>query len=285
MKKSQFLILLVFLVSGWFYSCGWIEGRKNDPRVARVGKNYLYQSDLKGIVPVGTTPADSTIIIKRYIDNWIRQQIYLKEAESSLTPEDIDFKRKVEDYRNSLIIFTHENKIVASQLDTVVSPDLLAEYYEKHQSEFKLRDHIVKLNYIKVPLDAPEINRVRRLIRSEEPNDISELEEYAINHAAGYFLDQESWFIFNDILRDIPINPQNQESFLRNNRFLELNDQYYRYFLFIRDYKLEGSVSPLAFQSENIKAIILNHRRQAFVNDFRQNAYKNAAQNQLFEIY
>jgi hypothetical protein len=285
MKRSQFLVLLVFLVSGWFYSCGWIGDRKNDPRVARVGKNYLFQSDLNGIVPVGTSPADSTIIIKRYIDNWVRQQIYLREAESNLRQEEMDFKRKVEDYRKSLIIFTHESKLVSTQLDTVVSPELLVEYYERHQSEFKLRDHIVKLNYIKVPLDAPEINRVRRLIRSEETNDITELEEYAINNAAGYFLDQESWFIFNDILRDIPINPQNQESFLRNNRFLELNDQYYRYFLFIRDYKLEGSVSPLAFQSENIKAIILNHRRQAFINDFRQNAYKSAAQNQLFEIY
>jgi hypothetical protein len=266
-------------------SCGIMDGRKGDARVARVGKNYLYQSDLRGIIHPGTSPADSTVIIKRYIDNWVRQQVYLREAEASLSADEMDFKRKVEDYRNSLIIFTFENKIVSDHLDTIVSPEILAEYYEKHQSEFKLRDHIIKLNYIKVPLNAPEINRVRRLIRSDDRNDILELEEYAINNAAGYFLDQESWFIFTDILRDIPINPQNHESFLRNNRFLELNDQYYRYFLYIRDYKLEGSASPLAFQSENIKAIVLNHRKQAFINELRQNVFKEAVKNQEFEIY
>jgi hypothetical protein len=285
MRKWPRYIFLFLIFSGIFMSCGIMDGRKGDARVARVGKNYLYQSDLRGIIHPGTSPADSTVIIKRYIDNWVRQQVYLREAEASLSADEMDFKRKVEDYRNSLIIFTFENKIVSDHLDTIVSPEILAEYYEKHQSEFKLRDHIIKLNYIKVPLNAPEINRVRRLIRSDDRNDILELEEYAINNAAGYFLDQESWFIFTDILRDIPINPQNHESFLRNNRFLELNDQYYRYFLYIRDYKLEGSASPLAFQSENIKAIVLNHRKQAFINELRQNVFKEAVKNQEFEIY
>jgi hypothetical protein len=83
----------------------------------------------------------------------------------------------------------------------------------------------------------------------------------------------------------MPVNPQNQESFLRNNRFVERRDDFYRYFLYIIDYRLEGSTSPLAFQSDNIKAIILNHRKQNMISELRQQLYKDAVSNNNFEIY
>lgn len=278
-------LLFFAFILGLMTSCNFFGAGSADERVARVNNKYLYRSELAGIVPEGTSPSDSAVIMQRYVENWVRQQVYLHEAKANLADEQKNFERKVEDYRNSLIIFTHENELINQKLDTVISDDLLAEYYEKHHSEFVLRDNILRLNFVKLPLDAPQINRIRRLIRSENPEDLAELEEYCVNHAAIYFLDQDSWFIFTDILRDIPINPANHEAFLRNNRFVELNDQYYRYFLYIRDYKLEGNASPLTFQADNIRSIILNHRKQKLINDFRKDIYLEALQNNKFEIY
>ncbi|MFN2395648.1 MAG: hypothetical protein ABR597_08175 [Bacteroidales bacterium] len=283
MIKYPAFVALIFSIL--FVSCSWLGGSNRNERVARVNNKYLYESDLHGIVSPGTSANDSAVIIKRYIENWVRQQVYLEEAGKYLSEDQTDFHRKVEDYRNSLIIFTYENQFINSNLDTVITPELLSEYYEKHQDEFKLRDHIVQVKFIKLPLDAPEVNRVRRLTRSDDEQDLLALEEYCINNAASYFLDTQSWFVFNDILRDMPINPQNQESFLRNNRFVERRDDFYRYFLNIIDYRLEGSTSPLAFQSDNIKAIILNHRKQNMISDLRQQLYKDAASNDSFEIY
>ncbi len=278
-------VVVVFIFSFLFVSCSWLGGSNRDERVARVNSNYLYKSDLEGIVSPGTSASDSAVIIRRYIENWVRQQVYLEEAEKNLSEDQTDFQRKVNDYRNSLIIFTYENQFISSNLDTVITPELMTEYYEKHQDEFKLRDNIVQVKFIKLPLDAPEVNRVRRFIRSDDEQDLLALEEYCINNAASYFLDTQSWFVFNDILRDMPVNPQNQESFLRNNRFIERRDDFYRYFLYIIDYRLEGSASPLAFHSDNIKAIILNHRKQNMINELRQQLYKDAASNNSFEIY
>lgn len=282
---QKLIVILIIISTSFFGACTLFTGRKADERVARVNSKYLYRSDLQGIISPGTGAADSAVIIKRYIDNWIRQQIYLEEAEKNITADQAEFQRKVENYRNSLIIFSYENHYIKANLDTVISPELMAEYYEKHQDEFKLRDHIVKVKYVKLPMDAPEINSVRRLIRSDSEQDLITLEEYCINNAASYFLDTDSWFVFSDILRDMPINPQNSESFLRNNSFLERRDDFYRYFLYIIDYRLEGSASPIVFQSDNIKAIILNHRKQELINEFRQGLFKNAASNGSFEIY
>ena len=282
---QKFIIIFIILSASFFGACSWFSGRSADERIARVNNKYLYRSDLQGIITPGINAADSAVIIKRYIENWIRQQVYLAEAEKKLTADQADFQRKVDNYRNSLIIFSYENQYIKANLDTVITPELMAEYYEKHQDEFKLRDHIVQVKFVKLPLDAPDINTVRRLIRSDSEQDLIALEDYCINHAASYFLDSDSWFIFSDILRDMPINPLNTESFLRNNSFLERTDDFYRYFLYIIDYRLEGSASPIVFQSDNIKAIILNHRKQQLINEFRHELFKNAVSNGSFEIY
>ncbi|MFW5752131.1 MAG: hypothetical protein ACOCW8_02210 [bacterium] len=278
---SFLLVVSVALIS----SCDTVFDQKRKDRVARVGNKYLYKDELKDIVSPGTSPADSAVVVKRYIEKWIRQQIFLQEALNSLSKEQQNFSRKVEDYRNSLIIFAYENYLVQNQLDTTITDTILSNYYEEHKNEFQLRNHIVKVNFLKLPLDAPDIAKVRTLIRSESTEDVEELEEYAVNHAATYFLHQDTWFIFDDILRDFPLNISNHEQFLRNYNFREITDDYYRYFLYIKDYKLEGTTSPLAFQSDNIKAIIMNHRKQKFINDFRQQLYKDAIMNSEFEIY
>ncbi len=284
-KHCMLVYSLLFIVSFAMVSCDVIWDQKQDDKVARVGDKYLHRDDLKNIVSPGTLPADSAVIVKRYIEKWIRQQIFVQEALNSLTEEQQDFSRKVEDYRNSLVIFAYENYLVQNQLDTIISDDSLNAYYEEHKNEFQLRNNIVKVNFLKLPLDAPDIAKVRRLIRSEDAEDIATLEEYAVNHAATYFLHQDTWFIFDDILRDFPVNISDHERFLRNYKFREITDNYYRYFLYIHDYNLEGTTSPLAFQSDNIKAIIMNHRKQKFINDFRQQLYKDAIMNSEFEMY
>jgi hypothetical protein len=279
----QFFFSLIFIVS--LTSCQFFDQKRDDEPVARVHKKVLYKSDLQGLVAPGISATDSITIVKRYIENWVRQQIFLNDAEVNIGDEAKSIQRKVDDYRNSLIIYTYENQILNEKLDTLISDEVLQEYYERHINEFKLRDNIVQLNFVKLPVDAPDINLVRRLIRSEDADDLTRLEEYCINHAAGYFLDQESWFIFSDILREVPLNPSNHENFLRFNKNVELNDSFYRYFLYIREYRLEGSAAPLTFQIDNIKAIILNHRKQSLVNEFRQELYLNALKDGAFEIF
>jgi len=282
MYRSLFII---FILTIFLSSCSYFGNRRGDQKIARAYDRFLYQSDLAGLIPEGTNHSDSVVIASRYVENWVKQQVYLEQAQNNLAKDLVSLERKVQDYRNSLLIFAYENQLIKEELDTIINDSILQEYYQQHQNEFRLRDHIVMVNFIKLPVDAPEINLVRRLIRSEEPDDIERLEEYCINNAAGYFLDQEAWFIFTDILREIPLNPSNHESYLRNTKNVELRDQYYRYFLYIRDYKLEGSISPLAFQVENIKTIVLNHRKQNLINNFRQELYLDALKNSEFEIF
>lgn len=266
------------------FSCQTVS-QDNEVLVARVHDSYLYRSDLIGIVPPGSQSSDSLAIVKRYIDNWIKQQVFLSQAVQNLDMTRLDLDKKLQDYKNSLIIFAYETELIKLQMDTVISENQIVAYYEQNQGSFRLQENIVKVLYVKVPRDAPELWRLRRLYRSEDPDDFSLLEEYCIQHAAGYLIDNDTWLFFQDVLREIPIVTSNPETYLRSNKYVELNDDFYIYFLNIRDYMLKGSPSPLVLERDNIKSIILSMRKHTFINEQRDLFIQEAVQNGWLETY
>lgn len=280
--KLIFLFLFGIIINSCDYLAKKDEGEKI---VARVHDSYLYMADIESIIEPGLSQNDSTTIAQRYIDGWIRQQIFLDEAKRSLEPEKMDFEKKIQDYKNSLIIFTFETEYINNNLDTNISYDQIEEYYEAHKNDFKLKENIVKASFVKVSLDTPDQDDVRKYIRSDEAEERIELEDYCVQNAATYFLDNSSWLIFNDILRNIPLDVDNQVRFLNSNKYVEISDEFYRYFLYIDDYILKDSVSPLAFEENNIRNIIINKKKQKLINDFRNNLYKTALQENEFEVF
>ena len=257
----------------------------NDLLLASVYSGRLYTSDIIGIVPQGALPEDSMRVVKRYVDNWVRQQVLLHHALENLDPANLDFEKKIQDYKNSLIIFTYETELVKNDLDTLVTEAQISEYYEQNHLDFTLQESIVRVVYVKVPLDAPEPGLLRRLYRSVDPDDIALLEDYCVQHAANYFIESDNWLLFSELLREIPLSVSNPESYLTQNRLVELSDEYYRYFLNIQDYKLKGSVSPLSFERENVRSILLNRRRHAFVNQKREELFQQALQSGNLETF
>ena len=120
-----------------FFSCQKSNGGDEKP-VAAVYDKVLYQSDLQSVVYEGISSADSIVRTKAFINNWIRQQLLLHQAENSLDKSDIDFSKQLEDYRNSLIIYKFETQYVDKNLDTVISEDEILKYIEENSSIYNL---------------------------------------------------------------------------------------------------------------------------------------------------
>jgi uncharacterized protein Smg (DUF494 family) len=60
-----------------------------------------------------------------------------------------------------------------------------------------------------------------------------------------------------------------------------LND----YFVNIKGFKIRNSLSPLGFEKENIKNIILNKRKLQLITKMKEDVYNDAANNKKIEIY
>lgn len=110
------------------FSCQNSNNGKDDKPVAAIYDKVLYQSDLQGIMYDGISTNDSLVRTKVFIDNWIRRQLLIHQAENNLDKSELDCVKEMEDYRNSLIIYKYESMLIAQNLDTVVSNEEIEKY-------------------------------------------------------------------------------------------------------------------------------------------------------------
>jgi len=72
---------------------------------------------------------------------------------------------------------------------------------------------------------------------------------------------------------------------LKNHKFIEMQDSLFTYYANIKDFKIKETASPIGFEKENIKNIIINIRKTKLINDMQNASYKEALEQKLFEIY
>jgi hypothetical protein len=236
-------------------------------------------------VPAGTGRQDSITLVRNYINSWLKQNVVLKKAEDNLTDQQKEVSRKLEEYRNSLITYIYESELIRQKLDTAVTEEEINEYYNKHQSNFLLKDNIIKANFIKVPLNAPKLDKVKSWYRSESPKDSALLVEYCRQFAIDFSIGSDEWLLFDDLLSKIPVKTYDKEEYLRNNRFIETADSAALYFINIRGFKIRETISPLSFERDNIRALIINKRKLELVSAMEHSAFEEALKENHIRIY
>ena len=70
-------------------ACGGVDDGLERP-VARAYDQLLSWSDLRQVVPLEATVADSTAMADQYIEAWLKQQVVLHVAEQNLAAERLD---------------------------------------------------------------------------------------------------------------------------------------------------------------------------------------------------
>jgi hypothetical protein len=286
LRTSHFIFLLLLFFS---VSCNYIKTKtgKNEKRekVARVFDKFLYKDDLTKMVPKGTASDDSAMMVKSYTDNWIRQNVVLHKAETNLSDEEKNVDKRLEEYRNSLITYIYESELIRQKLDTVVGDDEIEKYYNANPRNFELKDNIIKAIYVKTKKNAPKLDKLKQWYKSESAKDILSLEEYCHQFAVDFSLDENTWLLFDELLKKIPIKTYDKEEYLKNNRYIEIEDSSHLYFVNIKGFMIKESLSPLSFEKENIRALIINKRKLQLVKDMEKAAFEQALNKNDFEIY
>ena len=276
-----------FLLPGLILLTSCFNGldKNKESLLARVNKDYLYKSELKNIVPAGTSARDSTLIVQNYVNNWVTEKVILHKAQKNLRKVDLQFEKQLEEYRNSLIIYKYESQLINQALDTVVSAAEIQKFYYDNIGNFQLKDNIVKVFYARFESNLSELSKIRRFFYSDIPEHRDSLMKYIEKFSDLYYRDDETWILFEDVIKYIPINTYNQESYLQNHRKIEINDDPMIYFVNFTDFKIKDGESPLSFEKENIRQIIINKRKLKIISQMRENVFQAALKDNSFEIY
>ena len=280
--KRSFLYLFILVV---LPSCDKMGKSTQEKPVARVEGTYFYPSDLERLIPSGVSIDDSSRIARRLIEEWVREKLLLSRAEQYLSPEQKDVGKQLEEYRSSLLTFKYKQTLLSQNLDTVVSEQELQSFYDQNSSNYILDNDVVKVNYIKLPITAPDISNVRRWYRSDQPEDLDNLEKYCISHASNYMINGENWLRFSNLAEGIPVRVDNPTTFLNYNKNIEVSDSLFYYFVHIIDRVQEGHIAPLELVKNDIRSVIINKRKIAFIEDLENTVYNDGRTKNKVEIY
>ena len=283
MKKIGVLIGIAFLTL--LAGCDYFQKSSKEVVVAECYGKYLYESDLIGLVPEGTPTMDSIQRVSTFIDSWVRRQVLIHQAESNLNKEMLDLDKQMEEYRNSLIIYTYESQLIDQKLDTVVSDDEIAEYYEQNKEDFQLRNTMVRVAYVILEEDSKQKPDFKKLLSDPDTLMLQNIDIQATYYAVKSFVDVDQWMRLDELTNIIPIEIFNAESFLKKNKFVCFDMNEYTYMVRFVDYLLEESTSPMEMVRDNIKSVILAQRRQTLIDKMQTALYEKAKREKAFEVY
>lgn len=286
---------LILLTSLYFLSsCEFLQFKKglsgevdpNSQPLASVGEIILYPKDVEGIVPAGISKEDSIDLLDRHIKGWVKKQLLISEARKQLSFDEVELERRVLDYRYALMMHEFEKFSIARNLNTNISEEEIANYYNENIDNFELKQNIIRGYYIQLRKDAPKLDRFRYLLRSSSEQHIEELKSYAYSYGTKVHLDDSVWVNFEDVINNSPLmDIPNKTDFLRRNKNYEIPDGDFIYFLKVSQYKIQNDTSPLEFVRDDVQKIILNKRKVELAKKLEEDIYENAVENEDFKIY
>lgn len=253
--------------------------------VAEVGKVVLYYDELPKLIRNGTDD-DSIAIVQNYINKWAKRELLLQRAEQNLSQEIRDeIDNQIEETRANLVIYQYQRQMMLEKMDTTITDAELENYYASNEKSFTLNFNIVKALFIKIPSEVPDLNRIRTLVRSNDQNDLQQLESICYQFAEKFDDFNEDWVMMDRLSLELPQEIENEENFLRRTTFYETTDSSSVYLISIRDYRLRSTLAPFEYVRDDIKRIIINTRRFEFIQSLENGIYNEALKENSFKIY
>ncbi|NLX41019.1 MAG: hypothetical protein GXY75_03875 [Bacteroidales bacterium] len=284
MQKILLTILTMLMLSG----CSFIEkgGRGlQDRRVARIGQEVLYESDIVRLMPEGVSSADSAAMISRYINTWALGRLMLRKAEEQLSKAERDVTAEVEEFRSALLGFRFEKRWVEERLDTTVTLEEARLYYEEHPSSSIFPYPLVKARVIRISTSSPYYETVKGAYTVTSEQDVAELRELCYSSAERYTDFGGDWVPLSQLAKELgtDIETCTREVLPKKSCEMKFNDS--NYLIFIEEKVDAGEVSPFEYNVARIRETILGKRKQELLTKLEQDLLEDAHINGTLKIY
>ena len=264
-----------------FISC---KSESNEKNLARFKDVYLNKSEIINEVPITLNQEDSAIFADNYIHKWLVNQMIMDKSEEMIPMEVQKVEKKINKYKMSLISYEFEQFYINKRLDTSISKFQISNYYDNHLDDFVLNDYVVKCMYLKVPKKSKFIKEIKKNYSLTNEEMIDEIMKIGQNEEVSLYYNPEEWVFFDDLMKQIPIlEKYSKIEFIKKRKKVILEFNNYIYFVNVFDYIIKNGTSPLSFEENKIKSIILNQRAKSLRKKLRQDLYNDGIKNNLIE--
>jgi hypothetical protein len=261
--------------------------QKKGKLLASVSEHQLYERDLEGMISVGVSSEDSITITNSYIQKWIREMLWIKEAQENLKSNaKSEIESKIEAYKADLWVHAFEEQYLEEKLGEKVKDADIQSFYEENNEDFVLKSPLVKVYWVTLPSQNDQKETLKLLLSSNKPDDSQKLKEYCIKFAQSYQINDSLWYNLEEVLQSKGFGEtQNKEQFLVKNGVFEQSSSENITYLLIRDFKPEGSTAPLEAVKARIKTQIMNRNKVKLLQDLEKELFEKAQKQKTYKIY
>ena len=230
------------------------------------------------------TAEDSIIATEHYIRIWINDNLKYAVASKNIADKK-NIEQLVDNYRKSLIIYQYEEQLIAEKLSEKINNQSMLDYYEANKDKFKIDRPLIKGLSLKIPIDIPQIDKVKTWCKSLTPANIANIENFCVRNAVGYGYFVDNWVDFNELTESWPTKYENENNVVKNRKYLEQKDNNFYYFLHITEYLLPEDNAPFEYAQPTIKEILINQQKIDFLKTIENDLYSKALNNGQITFY
>jgi hypothetical protein len=227
---------------------------------AEVNDQKLYEFEAEEqMIALHLSPENENEVLN-YIDNWIEKQLINEEI--NLTNPKIYSENiaKTNETLFQLNLFELENIYLQTHIDSTITEKEILEYYKSNRSNYLEKSFIVKALYLKIPDSITQVGKIESAFLLKNDKDREEITKIGNLYATNFYLEEDKWIYFEDLVRDIPITEGVKERLIIKKDHIILNDEHNVYYLNILDYRIKNTTAPLEIEKETIRKTILKTR-------------------------
>ena len=247
--------------------------------------NFLYLDEIQNVVPPNLSTEDSIKTANTYVRQWIIDVLLYENAKRNITN-----RREINEllavYEKSLVIQQYKQKMLEQRVPKIFSDEELQEFYSTYGDQFSLTENFITGLLLVVPINAPNIDRVRTWVRSgNNTKSLENIERYSLQNAISYEYFGNEWKPLSEILSKTAFYTDNPTAFVKQKNYYETQDSTRLYFLRIIEYRTIGEQQPFEAAKQQIINIMLNKKRHDFINNLNDELYKDAIENDLVKYF
>ena len=277
LRLSAGLSALLFI--SLFVSCKWnksvTEYVYGKTPVVEIGTDVLYEEDIKQVLPLGLSDADSALFARQFIKNWAQDVLFYQNAIRNI-PDTKDIDRLVENYRRSLIEHEYQRRLIEQKFSSEISDEDIEQFYNDNERLFVLDESLLKGLFLKISNKSHDLSDIRKLYTQQDDEAFEEIEKYSIRNAARCEFFYDNWRTVAEIEVLLPVMDKPLEAQLRNGGSFEFKDEEYIYLLNVSEYAPKGGIEPLDHARSRIRGLLINSNEVSYMRKIKEDLYDAA---------
>lgn len=271
--------LLVILMTLSLVACKWnksvtdyIQGKTP---IVEINGDVLYAEDIRQVIPLGLSDADSALFAERYIRNWAQDVLFYQNAIRNI-PDTKDIDRLVENYRRSLFEHEYQRRLIEQKFSSEITQEEIEQFYNDNLRLFVLDESLVKGLFLKIPNRSHDLADIRRLYTQMDDESFEEIEKYCIRNAARCEFFYDNWRTVAEIEVLLPAMDKPLEKELKSGVNMEFKDEEYIYLLNVSEFVARGDIEPLDHASYRIRGLLINSNEVTYMRKIKEDLYDAA---------